>query len=383
MVKSAEFIFRMAQLQWLDCQTDDGDAVPCPSRAVCAGCCVTRNLTRCPWCNQRVCDSCAVSCPLGAQKGVAYMCDHGRTSSVLVATDWHGARLFDSTLGFPGEGPPQNKQKSSKTGDLASRVQLVTELRYEQRYVALGTWAGEQGFPSFESLVRQEAWQTVDAVLTAYVQGLHANCAPISHGSYTLAAFQYRWPEVVGKIPWCWLAQRQWSRLQPPNIRCPMPLRVLLALASTAWVLAQPRMAVGFLISFLGLLRPGEWASLRRQHIVLPMDLSGMEATMTIAITQSKTSTRGPRIQSVLIADPLVVRLTQAVVGADLPSAPLVRGGLRHVVQAFENIRRHLQLHHSAFTLSTMRGGGAIHHLQSCQSIAYLQWLGRWASEKS
>eukprot|EP00971_Amphidinium_carterae_P000577 11513-Amphidinium_carterae.1 len=69
--------------------------------------------------------------------------------------------------------------------------------------------------------------------------------------------------------------------------------------------MAHPRMAVGFLISFLGLLRPGEWASLRRQHIVLPLDLSGAEATMTIAIMQSKTSTRGPRLQSVLIADPL------------------------------------------------------------------------------
>eukprot|EP00971_Amphidinium_carterae_P122206 2419683-Amphidinium_carterae.1 len=50
---------------------------------------------------------------------------------------------------------------------------------------------------------------------------------------------------------------------------------------------------------------------------------------------------------------------------------------------AFEQIRRHLLLHQSAFTLSTLRGGGAIHHLQSCQSIAYLQWLGRWSSEKS
>eukprot|EP00971_Amphidinium_carterae_P320204 6364985-Amphidinium_carterae.1 len=40
-------------------------------------------------------------------------------------------------------------------------------------------------------------------------------------------------------------------------------------------------------------------------------------------------------------------------------------------------------LQQSAFTLSTMTGGGAIYHMQACQSIAYLQWLGRWSSEKS
>eukprot|EP00971_Amphidinium_carterae_P234516 4653582-Amphidinium_carterae.2 len=239
-------------------------------------------------------------------------CNHWQGIGLAPVSDWSGAQLFDSTLGFPGEGPPQNKQKSARVGNLGSRVQRVTELRYEQRYVALCAWARKQNFSSFESLVTLGSWQAVDAILSAYIQGLHTSREPISHGSYTLASFQYKWPEAIGKIPRCWLAQKQWARLQPPNVRCPMPLKVMLALALAAWVHCQPRMAVGFLISFLGLLRPGEWASLRRQHIVLPMDLSGMESTMTVAIMQAKTSSRGPRIQSVLISDPLVVRLTQA-----------------------------------------------------------------------
>eukprot|EP00971_Amphidinium_carterae_P327255 6458485-Amphidinium_carterae.1 len=218
-----------------------------------------------------------------------------------------------------------------------------------------------QSFPSIESLVSQGSWQAVDAMLTAYIQGLHNGRDPISHGSYTLAAFQYRWPEAVGKIPRCWLAQKQWARLQPPNIRCPMPLKVMLALASAAWVMCHPRMAVGFLISFMGLLRPGEWTALRQ-------DINEGSADSVCADLRSLG---GQTCAS------------SAVIGADPPSTPLIRGGLRVAVPLFETVRRQLMLHQSAFTLSTMRGGGAIHHMQSCQSIAYLQWLGRWSSEKS
>eukprot|EP00971_Amphidinium_carterae_P269424 5344882-Amphidinium_carterae.1 len=379
-VSEAAFVYHMARLQWADSQNVEGLVRPRPRDLVCSGCSRSGCSTLCTSCTLRVCQMCSVA---DAAAPDAWQCHQCKGAGSLSDIDYHIARMFDSTLGYPGEGPPQNRQKSSMVGDLTSRVQHVTEVRYEQRYAALRTWVNEQAFPPFESLVAQGAWQSIDAILGAYVQGLHTGGMPISHGSYTLAAFQYRWPEALGKIPRCWLAHKQWARLQPPSVRCPMPLKVLLALASAAWVLSQPRLAIGFLISFLGLLRPGEWATLRRQHIVLPSDLSGAEAAMTIAIMQSKTSTRGPRIQSVLISDPLVVCLIQAVIGADPPSTPLMRGGLCAVIPMYEELRRHLTLHQSAFTFSTMRGGGAIHHLQSCQFIAYLQWLGRWASEKS
>eukprot|EP00971_Amphidinium_carterae_P203742 4043333-Amphidinium_carterae.1 len=378
-VSKSAFVYHMAHLQWADSQPQGGCCRPRPRQRMCVGCSQIKCLEACAACSRDVCVMCSSPSLSGARE-CFYCID---AENVFEGGHRAAARMFDSTLGYPGEGPPQDLQKSAVTGNLASRVQRVTEARYEQRYLALCSWASVQAFPSFEVLVSTEAWQSIDAILTAYIQGLHTRCEPISHGSYTLAAFQYRWPEVTGKIPRSWLSQKQWSRLQPPNIRCPMPLKVMLALASAAWILSQPRMSVGFLISFLGLLRPGEWSMLRRQHIVLPSDLSGMEATMTIAIMQSKTSTRGPRIQSVLISDPLVVRLTQAVIGHDSPNTPLIKGGLRVVMPLYEQVRRHLSLQHSAFTLATMRGGGAIHHLQSCQSIAYLQWLGRWSSEKS
>eukprot|EP00971_Amphidinium_carterae_P193149 3833319-Amphidinium_carterae.1 len=379
-VSQASFVHHMAHLQWADAQRENANGLPRPRRSVCMGCSCASGLVKCSRCG---CWTCVACChPRSEAVEGGHWCE-GHSENCLPVGSHSLPRCFDSTKGYPGEGPPQNHLKSAAIGDLGSRVQRVTEVRYEQRYRALCTWMAAQNFPTAESMVERGSWQGVDAMLTAYIQGLHTSCEPISHGSYTLAAFQYRWPEAVGKIPRCWLAQKQWARLQPPNIRCPMPLKVMLALASAAWVMAYPRMTVGFLISFLGLLRPGEWAALRRQHVVLPVDLSGAESTMTIAIMQAKTSTRGPRIQSVLISDPLVVQLTQAVIGSDPPSTPLIRGGLRTVAPLFEQIRGQVMLQHSAFTLSTMRGGGAIYHLQSCQSIAYLQWLGRWSTEKS
>eukprot|EP00971_Amphidinium_carterae_P064672 1281609-Amphidinium_carterae.1 len=84
-----------------------------------------------------------------------------------------------------------------------------------------------------------------------------------------------------------------------------------------------------------------------------------------------------------MVTDPTVVSLASCLLGQDASSAPLVRGGLRELHRKFDYLRAALHLERSPFTLSTLRGGGAVWHIQQCQSLAMLQWRGRWASERS
>eukprot|EP00971_Amphidinium_carterae_P095207 1883610-Amphidinium_carterae.1 len=119
-----------------------------------------------------------------------------------------------------------------------------------------------------------------------------------------MAGAQYLHPAINGHLTGAWLTQRQWQRLVPVQMRPPLPTRVLLALAVTAWTLNWKRSCLALLIGFQALLRPGELSSLRRQHLVLPSDLGGADASMVVCITQSKTSSRTARLQSVLVTDP-------------------------------------------------------------------------------
>eukprot|EP00971_Amphidinium_carterae_P220047 4368088-Amphidinium_carterae.1 len=291
----------------------------------------------------------------------------------------HMSLEFDSTLGFPGEGPPRVREPA----DLRSRVLPVTERRYALRLDAVNEWMHAEGFPSLASLVDGAHWAALDAILTGYVQLLHDRQVPVSHGLWSLAAVHYFHPGCQGKIPRAWLTQRQWQRLQPLRFRCPMPHKVALAIAAAGWIKGYRRFSAAILLGFAALLRPGEISALRRGHLVLPSDIAGFSDSLTVAITQSKTSTRSSRLQSVLVSDSLLIGLLEGLVSVDTPSTPLLKGGHVSFTAMFEETRRMLLLHESPFTLSTLRGGGAIWNIQHCQSLAVLQWKGRWSSEKS
>eukprot|EP00971_Amphidinium_carterae_P205218 4072807-Amphidinium_carterae.1 len=78
----------------------------------------------------------------------------------------------------------------------------------------------------------------------------------------------------------------------------------------------------------------------------------------------------------------LLVELFQRLLGGESALTLLIEGGHRAFIAMFEEARKYLLLDDSPFTLSTLRGGGAIWQIQHCQSLAILQWKGRWSSEE-
>eukprot|EP00971_Amphidinium_carterae_P027941 550326-Amphidinium_carterae.1 len=323
---------------------------------------------------------------LGSEKPVR----HGQHErSCATPSDAHHERNrwwtseFDPTLGYPGEGPRMLVAPHQSKADLRVRVQPVTEERYRARVRELECWLAEQKLPCVKDLVEGQQWQGANAALIAYVQALHNSGQPVSYGTWTLAGVQYQYPALSGHIAGAWLTQRQWQRLMPSQMRPPLPTRVLLAMCVVAWCLDWRRSCLALMIGFQALLRPLELSLLRRQHIILPRDLAGHDHSLVVCITQSKTMHRTARLQSVLVTDPVIVELADILLAHDAASAPLVRGGLKELHQKYEFIRRKLDLQGGPFTLGTLRGGGAVFHIQACQSIALLQWKGRWTTERS
>eukprot|EP00971_Amphidinium_carterae_P168569 3339852-Amphidinium_carterae.1 len=137
------------------------------------------------------------------------------------------------------------------------------------------------------------------------------------------------------------------------------------------------------MLAFHCMLRPGEVANMRRQDLILPEDIHGSPWTGVVAITQSKTSTRFAKMQSVVVEDELLLQLMWQTFGRDPPSRFLVHGGLRELVKTFLTIKAHLGLSAAPYVLAGLRGGGACEYLRNTSNLSYLQFRGRWTNSKS
>eukprot|EP00971_Amphidinium_carterae_P174020 3449251-Amphidinium_carterae.2 len=177
----------------------------------------------------------------------------------------HVSDDFDSTLGYPGEGPRGLREKvilgpvkeKEKQRDLRIQVQPETLARYKVKYDRWKEWLASERLPGPDKVTRSPA---LDTVMASYMQHMYNLDAPISHGLETLAALQLFHPHTIGELHRSWKAAKQWKRTQPLSIRAPLPLSVLLAMSCTAWLQGWWRTSALLLLSFDALLRPGEAA---------------------------------------------------------------------------------------------------------------------------
>eukprot|EP00971_Amphidinium_carterae_P129871 2572515-Amphidinium_carterae.1 len=190
-------------------------------------------------------------------------------------------------------------------------------------------------------------------------------------------------PALHGHLHPAWRALRQWSNRFVPAIRRPMPVELLLSLAVAAVLQGWWRLSVGLLLGFHLLLRPGELAALRRNAILLPVDLGGSWQHGVVKVAQSKTATRFTLLQAVTIEDEKLLALLTALIGHDPPKSPLLPGGLPALQTRFSYLMSWLGCKQSGFTLASLRSGGATEFMLRTSNLGALQYRGRWTSSKT
>eukprot|EP00971_Amphidinium_carterae_P336478 6472870-Amphidinium_carterae.1 len=232
--------------------------------------------------------------------------------------------------------------------------------RYAARIAAFQKWLTDQELGDVRDLVKDGA--QLNAALLPFLQGLYNAQQPPSHGSYLLAGLQLYYPQTIGRLQPSWQLQKQWNQLSPSESRTPLPVEVLLALVS--------------------LLRPGEIGSAKRGHLTLPSDTSGALDSGVFAILKPKTA-RTTLLQSVVIEDPKLLLLSEAVLGEDPAESLWLRGGLPRLQSNFNFLKQALCLQRTPYTLGSLRAGGAVEFLRRTRDSAGLQIRGRWASQKS
>eukprot|EP00971_Amphidinium_carterae_P031131 612660-Amphidinium_carterae.1 len=295
---------------------------------------------------------------------------------------------YDATLGFPGEGPRKVAEKiilgpvkeKEKNADLRVQVQAATLKRYKNKYDRWTSWLSLEGLPPAEMVTHSLA---LDSIMAAYMQYLYNSDAPLSSGLESLAALQLFHPHTIGHLQRAWRAARQWKRTQPLSVRAPLPLSVLLAMATTAWVQGWTRTSCLLLLSFDALLSPGEAANALRSHLILPTDLAGEQGSAVFVLPDSKTASRTVQIQSVIVFDEPLISLLTFVFQGDRPRTPLMPGGLTQLTRRFYQLLSLLGIDKSPWSPASLRGGGAVEFARSTHNIPYLQWKGRWANPRT
>ena len=341
-------------------------------------------------------------------------------------------RDFDSTLGFPGEGPwqstclpgcrlalvlglivvqlgschgmpvsgrlgPRNsgdleraQLRSGKKLEYGRPVQPATRSSREQLLLAFSDWLEWRGL-SLESLLL-EAGQRPEVVcdqLIAYGRELFDAGRPFSHYSETINAIGSKKPTVRRLLTAAWDLAFAWLREEPyeHHVACPYP--VLLALLTTALSWGWTRVAGLLAISWAGLCRIGEVLGARREDLILPCDVGYTSAFLLLKVQEPKTRFRAARHQVAKIEYADLVELISSVFQALRPGDFLWGASAQTLRNRFKSLLTSLGLptvstsERRALDLGSLRPGGATFLLQLTEDSELVRRRGRWLSSRT
>ena len=278
---------------------------------------------------------------------------------------------FDSTLGFPGEGPRRDfLVKAAHSG--------ATQKRYDDAVALFVEWMDSHG---------EDPGTVVefDGVLAEFFHDLYITrggaCRSIAE--CTLAGILVILPSLKGHMGRSRLSLKGWRRLVPSQPHPPLTWDLAACIAVRMLCTGRSELGVATLLAFDCYLRVGELVGLRRCDVTDRGDArTGLAyAGMALRLLHTKTG----RNQWVEVRSPVVLFLLRQ---------RLCCIGRRREARLFPVVaatyRRHFKAACAALGLSeeytphSLRHGGATHdHLTKRLTLEGILRHGRWASTKS
>ena len=280
---------------------------------------------------------------------------------------------FDSTLGFPGEGPPRGRHDFLVEAAYAK----ATIKKYNNAVDDFVTWMDLQGEDP-------ETTEDMDEVLTEYFHDLYVlrggKCR--SKAAATLAGVGMRCPHMKRRLTSASLALKGWQRLIP-SVPYP-PLTWDLTVCVGVHLAARVHLNLGLatLLAFDCYLRVGELVGLRRCDVADTGDLRMGSAYQGMSLRLANTKTGSN--QWVTVRNPDVIMMMRSLIGGMPPES---RFKLFPV--STSTYRKHFKASCADLGLSpdyvphSLRHGGATHDHITGVPLEEILRHGRWAAVKS
>ena len=333
---------------------------------------------------------------------------------------------FDSSLGYPGEGPchflgvgffrvgvfllallawvglchgmrPQNagdelRQTARAPVPLPQGrpVEAKTQKLRDYLWLQFLDWLHQVGID--DALFLETAGlidvDSVNAVLARFGRELCQAGRPYSQFSETLNAFTARAPKIRRVLQPAWDVAYAWRRVEPGQHHTAMPWQVLIACVSAALLWGWPRVAAIFALTWGGLLRIGEALSAGRRDLLLPKDVAHTSDFVLLSIKEPKTRFSAARHQSVKVDQPDLVELITLGFQHLRPdeklwnmSAQALRTRFKQICYALElPCQPRLGVLH--LELSSLRAGGATWLMLASDDSELVRRRGRWLTPK-
>ena len=319
----------------------------------------------------------------------------------------HTALDFDSTLGFPREGPcfgprlviisallpwtwgvlqPRDasdlaRQKLRSSELPAGRpVQARTRSNRDSLVAAFSQWLVEVAGFSLETLLSKRPFDPEELCgwITSYGRDLYGS-RPYWHFAETVNAVTALKPAFRRQAQGAWDLAFMWLSVWTPhsNAGC------CASFDSYRWI----KEAGCFALAFGALLRGGEVCKARRRDLVFPSDALWTQNFILLRIEEPKTRSRAAKHQAAKLEPRDLVSVVKlAFEGLRRQSAlwPFSQQTLRKRLYA---VLERLGLDKSfgrekALDLGSFRPGGATFLLQTCEDSELVRRRGRWVSPK-
>ena len=340
-----------------------------------------------------------------------------RSHPIMPALESEWILDFDSTLGYPGEGPlllwilfifssafpvggapPAGVSKShgdelrkmQRAGvvlDDGRRVTATTSITREWLLDCFVKWLGSKEI-SFDVVVLSSPpdIDQLNSLLVEYGRLLFKEGKPYYHFSETINAITSKRPMVRRSLQQAWDLAFMWGSYEPAEHHVAMPFQLVIALISAAWFWGWEREAAVFALAWGALLRIGEIVEAVRADLILPADVSFTNSFALLRILEPKTRFRAARHQAGKLEHVDLLQVVQIGFGKLKPWEklwPLSSATLRsRLTKLLVKLGLPSKPHESpkAMSLASFRPGGATHLMNLTESAELVRRRGRWAS---
>ena len=341
-----------------------------------------------------------------------------RKHSALVLSNWEWRIDFDSTLGYPGEGPAcrlpwiflfpaswialgvagvrvshgDELRKAARSGIQLQAGRRVTETTSYNREWLLENfkrWLAEKGW-DFQQIVFASPTDVdlLNNLMTEYGRWLFAEGKPYYHYSETLNGVTSLRPAVRRMLQQSWDLAFIWGSHEPSTHHVAMPFQVLTAVLAVAISWGWSREAAVIALAWGALLRIGEIFSAVRRDLILPTDVGGTVDFVLLRILEPKTRYRAARHQCGKLEQPDLIEIIRLGLSHLLPHERLWPMSGATLRLRFQKILIKLSLpwrvsdRPKPMTLASLRPGGATWLITTTESAELVRRRGRWLSFK-
>ena len=347
---------------------------------------------------------------------ISFFTDHSclRSYGTTLSFDPPVSMDFDSTLGFPGEGPHSRwlvflcltskvfGASRSSHGDAmrrenrrglelpeGRRVTATTMSVRNQLTAAFNSWLREVGL-SYDDVFQANPpdLDRINSVLTRYGKYLFSEGKPYYHFAETINSVSAKRPILRRSLQQAWDMCAMWTSFEPVEHHKAMPVQVLLAVLSTCLIWGWTREAAIFAMCFGMLLRIGELLNAKRADIIFPHDVRFSIDHVLLRILEPKTRFRAARHQSSKLEPPDLILVAWIGLGHLKPHERIWPGSSSTLRSRLDKVLAKLGLPTMTthlgkpLTLASFRPGGATFLIGLTESAEVVRRKGRWISLK-